>query len=201
MKTIIEVGGHDGKDTERLLDGGANRVFTFEPLPDLYAKLQARFSGNESLFLVPHAVDLEEQWRWFNVVIGKGTGVSSLHEMNPDTETVWPGVFRKFGARQRVWTTRLDTFIRANAIETIDYLWIDAQGNDWRVLQSLGDEIARVIEGKCEAANTFDLYLDVDNRVSSIAPWLQQRGFDVAFVPDGSYKEGDVHFRRRQVRF
>ena len=195
-KTIIEVGGHGGDDTIRLLDGGKNRVFAFEPSPEMMRILQRRLCQYDGFMPVPMAVDLEESWRWFYEVQGHATGCSSLHPFNAATTEGWIDEAELQTIRFRVMTARLDTFIRKQGIETIDYLWIDAQGNDFRVLQSLGSELDRVREGKCEAAHVSNLYTGVDNDYRTISKWLQQRGFETVVVPDGGNMEADVHFRR-----
>ncbi|NDA03128.1 MAG: recombinase RecA [Burkholderiaceae bacterium] len=57
-------------------------------------------------------------------------------------------------------------------IEQIDYLHIDAQGNDFNVLKSLGDKISIVVEGNIEAADKVDLYKGIDNRADDIRNYL-----------------------------
>jgi len=199
MKTIIEVGAHGGEDTERMLDGGLNRVFAFEPFPEMMGRLQKKFQDHESFMPVTMAVDLESGWRWFNLGrTGEGeTGISSLYEIDPSAPDRWQGMTSTFGDRVKVMTTRLDEFVLSRGIDRIDYLWVDAQGNDFRVLQSLGDEISRVQAGRCEAAYRMELYADASNQYREIVAWLEARGFEVAIVPDGSFMETDVHFRRR----
>jgi hypothetical protein len=95
-----------------------------------------------------------------------------------------------------VQTIRLDTFILENGIEKIDYLWVDAQGNDFKVLKSLGDKIDIVLKGKCEGAYTVDLYKTDENRVEDIVSWLQSNKFSCNVIPDNVGKEADIHFSR-----
>jgi FkbM family methyltransferase len=198
MAMIIEVGANAGDGTERLLDGGRNTVYAFEPHPEMASRLQARFKNRENFYLVPMAVDLEEGWRWFNAGRVDNSGISSLYEFSPDIGDRWPGVTFDHVDRFRVTTVRLDRFLEANRINgAIDNLSIKAQGNDFRVLKSLGDRIDQVHEGKCAAAYTVALYAGTDNDYAAIAAWLQERGFEVAVVPDLALKEADVHFRRR----
>jgi FkbM family methyltransferase len=194
MFTVIEIGANHGVDTERLSNGDKHRVFAFEPFPDLFATLQKRFIGYDNMYIVPMAADLDDGWRWFNVADVHSSGLASLHDFSPNLSVVWQGM-TPHQHRYRIMTTRLDTFISRNEISQVDYLWIDAQGNDFRVLQSLGDQINRVVEGKCEAAHQVELYTGVNNRSADIAAWLQQHGFEVAIVPNAALLEADVHFR------
>lgn len=196
MKTIIEVGANWGDDTERLHDGGRNVVYAFEPIEGMAEGLRQRFQGKGNVHVLQQAVDLEEGTREINVDFQRAGGASSLYPLNPEIDKLWPD--RKFGhaAKQVVAVVRLDAFIERSGISAIDYLWVDAQGNDFRVLQSMGDKLSLVKEGKCEAALTVSLYADARNNVSDIVPWLKERGFECAVVPDALQKEADVHFRR-----
>src|SRR5437762_4440415 len=114
----------------RLLDG-ENTVFAFEPVPPLIPILQDRFANNENFYLVPMAVDVEPGWRWFNVSNQADRGVSSLYDFNPHIDELWSGPEFRYLKRYRVMTTRLDSFMEANGIDEVAYLWIDAQGNDF----------------------------------------------------------------------
>lgn len=82
-------------------------------------------------------------------------------------------------------------------ISHIDYLWIDAQGNDFRVLQSLGDRISDVKQGRCEVALEVNLYSNVDNTHTSVVAWLEQHGFEAKIEPHGHRKEADILFKRK----
>ena len=89
-----------------------------------------------------------------------------------------------------------DNFINENSIDSIDYLWVDAQGNDFKVIKSLGEKISIVKEGKCEGSYSVDLYVNTENNVNDIVEWLTGKGFKCKIVPDNVGKEADVHFRR-----
>jgi FkbM family methyltransferase len=198
MKIIVEVGANQGKDTQRWLKDGNNIVYAFEPTPELILHLKEKFKDNDRFNLIPAAVDIENSWKWFNIAGNRDWGCSSLHEFNPNIEELWtdrPDF--KVTDRCKVMTMRLDTFIENYKIEKIDYLWVDAQGNDFLALQSLGKYISIVNEGKCEAAFTVDLYSNTDNNVDTIRLWLEERGFECRVSPDKQKKEADIHFKRK----
>jgi len=94
-------------------------------------------------------------------------------------------------------TIRLDTFLELYDINHIDYLWIDAQGSDFNVLQSLGNKIRIVKEGKCEGSERVNLYKNIDNNSRNIAQYLQQHGFSTLIQPIGLGQESDIHFKKR----
>jgi hypothetical protein len=97
-------------------------------------------------------------------------------------------------------TMRLDTFLDLYNINEVDYLWIDAQGNDFKVLQSLGSRIASIKEGKCEATFEVALYKEASNHAYDIKQWLESHNFECWFggiYPVPVQHEVDVHFRRK----
>jgi len=75
-----------------------------------------------------------------------------------------------------VQVTRLDTFIEANKLadKEIDYIKIDTQGNDYKVIQSLGKYIKNVKRLKCEVQITdFELYKDASKKESILFYMLE----------------------------
>ena len=196
MKTVIEVGANYGTDTLKFLDEGY-RVYAFEPTPNLVSHLKQLFSHRTNFNIIPLAVDIEHKITNFYVAGQGDWGCSSLYEFTDNIHELWQGRpdFNTTHVIQ-VETMRLDTFIRLMSIDDIDYLWVDAQGNDFNVLKSLGDDIVKVKAGKCEGSYTVDLYKNTDNHVDNISKWLEELGFVCRIVPDGVGKEADVHFER-----
>lgn len=199
MKSIIvEVGANYGNDTENFVNDENNEVWAFEPTPELIEYLSNRFEGKDNFHLIGKAVDTEETIRTFNIAGSRDWGCSSLHEFAEDIHQKWEGrPDFQVTHTVEVETIRLDTFIAENKINQIDYLWVDAQGNDFRVLKSLGEKIDIVAKGKCEGAYTVDLYKTEENRVEDIVSWLESKGFTCKVVPDNVNKEADVHFLRK----
>jgi FkbM family methyltransferase len=194
---IIEVGANYGNDTAHFVNDKNNEVWAFEPTPELIEHLSKRFANDKNFHLIGKAVDIEETTKIFNIAGGGDWGCSSLYEFSEDIHQKWEGRpdFQTTHTVE-VQTVRLDTFIIENEIQQVDYLWIDAQGNDFKVLKSLGDKLSIVLKGKCEGAYTVDLYKTEGNRVEDIVDWLQSNGFSCTVVPDNVGKEADVHFLR-----
>jgi FkbM family methyltransferase len=194
MKTVIEVGAHKGGDTEIWLRDPNTTVFAFEPAPKHIKVLKKKFSNFSNFYLTETAVDIVEEEKVFNI----SKGCSSLHEFADNLKQLWPDRHHwEVLDKVTVNTIRLDNFVKEKNIKQIDYLWIDAQGNDFRVLQSLGKYISIVQEGRCEAAYNIALYKDVVNDVDSIVTWLDSQGFNCVIVPDNWNKEADIHFKRK----
>jgi len=194
MKTIVEVGAHKGKDTEVWLNEKENVVYAFEPVPRFAKGLRLKFSNNKNFHLIETAIDIVEEERIFNI----SEGCSSLHNFVDNLSELWPDRHHwKVLDTVTVFTMRLDSFIEKSNIQQIDYLWIDAQGNDFNVLKSLGKYIEIVKEGRCEASYQIALYKDTINDVDSISKWLSENNFNFTVVPDEWNKEADIHFQRK----
>jgi len=195
---VIEVGANNGNDTARWLDDDNVVVYAFEPTPEMYLHLKNRFVGFENYFPMPVAVDTTDGWQWFNIASGGGWGCSSLHEFNPKIHELWEGrPDFKVTERIRVPTMRLDTFMNTFKIEKVDFLWIDAQGNDLRVLESLGDRFRDIDAGMVEVAYEVNLYDGVDNSHSSVGKWLDDNGFGYDLTPHNHKKEADITFWKK----
>jgi hypothetical protein len=211
-KIIIEVGGNNGSDTNtyKIL---ADKVYVFEPVPVLANMLRERFKDTPSVNVIQSAVsDKTEN----NVKFGisgpdytHGAGCSSLNEFNPNIINEWRGR-DDFSHMEyiEVTTVTLKDFIHAHNIKEVEYLHIDAQGSDLKVLQSLEDMVGRIKAGRCEAANKVNLYKDVNNNVYSIIQWLGNNGFKIVALNNHhnelitiedlphSTEEVDIHFQR-----
>lgn len=196
MRIVIEVGANWGNDTEHLASSGA-RVYAIEPTPELIEHLGKRFHHNPSVWLYQFAIDEEEGPATFHIAGTRDWGCSSLYEFTDNIHDLWedrPDF--EFTDHIEVMRVRLDNFMDSLNLDEVDYLWIDAQGNDFRVLRSAGDRIHDIKEGKCEGAYTVDLYKETNNKVEDIVAWLEERGFECTVIPDNVGKEADVHFRR-----
>jgi FkbM family methyltransferase len=196
MRTIIEVGANDGRDTIQFLNDENNNVFCFEPTIELQVVLHNKYKNFKNFHLVPAAVDTENGFKMFNIAGQSDWGCSSLYEFAEKEllEQTWPGrTDFKITDQYKVMTMRLDTFLENNNITQVDYLWIDAQGNDFKVLQSLGDRINSVKDGRCEATYQHILYKNTVNDAQTIKTWLEERNFECQF--SGGPHEVDVHFK------
>lgn len=187
MKIYFDVGANQGQDTEIFLQNPENKVFCFEPIPKLILMLYKKFEKYDNFFLLPFAVDIENSWKKFNISELGDFGCSSLYEFSEDINIKWPGRgdFNYTSSIKNMMCIRLDTFMNLYNIQKIDYLHVDAQGNDFKVLQSLGEKIYDVEAGVCEASNRVELYKSENNTVNFIKPWLELRGFKTKIQYDG----------------
>lgn len=194
-KIYIEVGANAGQDTANYLSEDA-LLYAFEPVYELAHDLFNKFK-NKNIIVVPFAVDIENTIKKFNISAGQNVSCSSLNNFNKNIHNEWRGRSDfVFTDSYNVLTIRLDNFIDIYNIKEIEYLHIDAQGNDFNVIKSLGDSINIVKAGKCEAAYSISLYEDVNNSYKDIIEYLELHGFNTRIVMDGSNEnaECDIHF-------
>jgi FkbM family methyltransferase len=183
---IVEVGANQGQDTEKFLEKPENVVYSFEPIPELAFRLWEKHGQNKNFHLITAAIDVENGWKKFNISKGGDWGCSSLHDFAPDLHKVWSRPdFRYDTFLANAMCIRLDTFMDIFNIQEIGYIHIDAQGNDFNVLKSLGDKINVVRSGVVEVSNKVELYDIKDNHVSVVKPWLEERGFKTRVEDDG----------------
>ena len=196
----MEIGVNLGQDTERLiLENPDCSYFGFEPTYELLPTLLENFKNYPSAVFIPMAVDVENRVAEFNIANWHNWGCSSLHQFSDNIRTEWPDNPAFFGKKQNVLTIRLDTFCDLYKIDSVEKIWIDAQGNDFNVLKSLGKYIDTVKEGRVEVAYNVNLYKGCDNTFNSTVNWLKERGFDYELTFDATPQkaEADITFFRK----
>jgi FkbM family methyltransferase len=159
MKTIVEVGAHQGVETLNFLAEQGKRIFAFEPDHDSFRVLQEieRQYSLSGLRVLPFAVDLgDNQETLFHYPDGKSTLA------NPFFREEKPAGF------SLVWTMRLDTFMDLYNIDKIDYLRIDAPLHEESCLESLGTRVKDVERGRIRAYEDQNL----------LRAWLKDHGFN-----------------------
>lgn len=197
MRTFIEIGANLGTHTPQFIKDDA-RLFCFEPSQELYFELWKRYKDNPNVMILPFAVDIETGIKKFNVQGKYDWGCSSLHEYNDNLDQKWPNRVSDefiFTHSYNVLTIRLDDFFKLYKITEVDYMWIDAQGNDFNILKSANDMLSIVKAGCCETAGLCELYQGVDNSFDGVAKHLSSFGFEVNGGPDGYEK--NVSFWRK----
>lgn len=155
----VDVGAHLGQITlDAALGNPRLLVFAFEPNWTLARQLM----GCAANFVVlPMAISDTDGYADF--LINSCDGSSSLVEMEESGLVHWRDLGLKVKSKVVVQTMRLDTFMRLSNLSKIDYLKIDAEGVDLKVIQSAGDRLRDI--------RTIKLEVDVaPNRLYQGAP-------------------------------
>jgi FkbM family methyltransferase len=147
-RTFVQVGAYTGDD--RLIEDCrryGHRLYMFEPNPSRASDLERKAAGAPSIRVIRKAVSDYDGSAVFNIACYDDC--SSLQEFDPQATEKWVHPWHPYKRfemvdKLEVEVVRLDTYMRAEGIEVIDRLEIDAQGEDLKVAQSLGERIRDV---------------------------------------------------------
>jgi FkbM family methyltransferase len=173
------------------------KVYAFEPTPQLINQIKIKTDKISNYKLIPFAVDLESGIKKFNVS-GKGDwGCSSLLSFNDNINETWlDRNDLKVTDKIDVEAITLHDFVTNQQISKIDLLHVDTQGNDLRVLLSLGDEINYVRKGVVEVPEneTVMLYKGQHSKKEMLT-FLESKGFAIWRI-DKQQNEENLFFKR-----
>lgn len=172
------------------------RVVAFEPTPHLYRSLYQRCYG----IVYPFAVSDFEGEADFHVAGHADWGCSSLLEFSEQSQTHWPGRDDlRVTETIKVPVVRLDRMLERMGLAHIDFLHVDAQGSDLKVLMGLGERIGDVEAGVVEAAAKRDILYKGQNTVEDTVGFLKAHGFDVPNINanDPAGNEVNIVFKRK----
>jgi len=201
MRIIVEIGANNGDDTAKLLKD-ADVMYACEPDPALVNTLVSRFAAERKLKIWACAIDLTEGEKELHVMEHE-RGINSLYPLHPNLletplQKHWQ-YQRGMTHKVTIQTKRLDTLIKENNIPHIDYMWIDAQGNDLIALKSMGEYINILRAGRLECTYKVPIYEGVDNSYESVVQFLSSHGFNHAIdYVHQDESEVDVRFWRRE---
>jgi FkbM family methyltransferase len=138
----LDIGAHQGETAAWILDRYPKaEVVSFEPTPDSFRVLDA-LRGKYRFRAVNAAVGAENGSLAFHINAHSVT--NSLLEMDPALATLDPNAGQASHQIQ-VPVVRLDDFLKQNRLERpIDYMKLDVQGYENRVLQGASITMSRV---------------------------------------------------------
>lgn len=198
-KIVFDVGANNGDTCHRFSEDPLTTVYAFEPTPYLLKRFLYQ-KQKENYIVVPYAISDFDGEAIFNIAGQCDWGCSSIHEFEDNLEITWPGrTDFKVTEKIKVQTQRMDTFIRNNNIQQVNYLHCDTQGNDLNVLKSFGEYIEIVESGVVEAANQNPLYKNVDNSINSITNFLEKNNFVIVNMTENDpYRnEINIEFKKK----
>jgi len=197
-KIIFDVGANHGIDSiPRAQEDIENTiVYAFEPTPFLIDVLKHKASSLSNYIIVEKAVSDFNGTAKFNVAGNDDWGCSSLLEFSEQSFVQWPGR-TDFSVTDiiEVEVIRLDNFISQHNISQIDYLHIDTQGSDLKVLHGLGQYIDLVKEGLMEAAYKKDILYKNQNTVEDSVEFLKQHGFSITAITSNDIFNNEANIR------
>lgn len=201
-KVFFDVGANNGFTSVPVARNNRDiSVYAFEPTPEMIEQIESKTIGLDNYFLTKKAVSNYIGKSTFKVAGHADWGCSSLLEFSDKSKTDWPGRTDLNVTQEiEVDVIRLDSFIEEHGITKIDYLHIDTQGSDLKVLEGLGKYIDIVVEGAMEAAAKEDILYKGQNTQQQSIDFLQKHGFDITGIQinDEYHNEVNIYFRKRQ---
>jgi len=199
-KVFFDVGANNGFTSVPVAqNNGDVKVYAFEPTPEMIQEIERKTQGFNNYFLTKKAVSNYNGKATFRVAGHADWGCSSLLEFSDKSKTEWPGRTDLNVTHEiEVDVIRLDTFIKEHNITKIDYLHIDTQGSDLKVLEGLGDYINIVMEGAMEAAAKENILYNGQNTQQESIEFLQKNGFEVTGIQinDEYHNKVNIFFKR-----
>jgi len=196
-RVIFDVGANDGSSCAAFAEEPGTIVYAFEPQPmPALQKLQAK---NPAYRVIPAAVSDSCKQAEFHITGLMGGGCSSL---NPLSGTIDLGKHTTVTETINVPVITLASFLDQHPeIKSIDYLHIDTQGEDLRVLQGLGDYISIVRSGKVEAAIDGSVCLYKNQAtIGQLMSFLTLNGFEIVDMRTETVNfEVNIRFIRNTV--
>jgi FkbM family methyltransferase len=200
-KILFDVGANNGNTSIQWVHDTNNLVYAFEPTPEMYTQIESKTVGFGNYTLIKKAVSNYNGKSIFNIAGNADWGCSSLLEFSDKSQTEWPGRTEFHTTQQiEVDVIRLDSFIEENNIKIIDYLHIDTQGSDLKVLEGLGKYINIVISGVIEAANKPDILYYGQCTKEECIEFLEDNGFEISNVEsnDPFVNEVNIFFKKQK---
>lgn len=201
-RTIVQVGAYTGDDglIEACRRYG-HRLYMFEPNPTRAAELRGKAQGAKTIDVLPMAVSNFDGSATFK--IAAHDDCSSLQDFDANANQTWVHEwhpYKRFDmvTELEVEVVRLDTFLTQRGIAAVDLLEIDAQGEDLRVVESLGARIRDVKRIQLEInIHHAPLYANAFTMNEAVA-FFDTHGFDKHVEWKQSLnREANVIFRNR----
>jgi len=190
---IVEAGAYTGADTVELAKiWPAGRIFAFEPLPSLMARVKARTAKHTNI--VPCELALSDRRGEAMMHISGGASDASSSLRPPKvTKQTHPHI--TWDQSITVQTATLDQWAQEKQIDHVDFLWLDMQGHELAALKAAPRIMATV---KVIVTEVFlkELYEGAP-LYAEVRAWLEGQGFEVVSEKIAWEDSGNVLFVRR----
>ena len=169
MTTLVYIGANQGHSLWDMFDK-YDRVYAFEPDPEMFYQLNKRFRQFEWVTLVNAACSFEDGEADLYVTPNRVS--SSLSNVNVEEYGGDPAI-----KKVKIKTVNLLKYIEENNIESIDYYYSDCQGSDFNILSTIKKYIDLKKINKLYVETHNDgvfLYEELNNQFSSFKNLLSE---------------------------
>jgi FkbM family methyltransferase len=195
---VIDVGASDGEFSSFIVTNHLNcMVYAIEPNPVSAKKIER----NSRIQVRPLAIGLVEKAGIANLHISMNPELSSIIEANAQlNREVWSNHLESLThvGTIEVPILSLEMFMTSEGISEVDFLKIDAQGQDWQVFLSAFHLISKIKVLAMEVSYETSLALYANEQgMSQIVQGLDSKGFTVAWVvPNGGAEANLIAYNR-----
>lgn len=178
---IIEAGCADGSDTLQFSDRFPDsRILALEPLPELYEVAKLRFASHPNIVLYKLALspDSAQTKILYAGPIDKVHQSASLLMPTSHSE-YYPSIV--FEREIDVKTISLSDLIEMNQVKYVDLLWLDLQGLELSILESVGNQVLERIGVVHTEVSRFPLY-DGAPSYKEVIKYMIDNGFELVKI-------------------
>lgn len=169
MSTLVYIGANCGNSLWGIFDK-YDKVYAFEPDPEIFEKLNKKFRQFEWVTLVNSACSIENGE--LDLYVTPNRVSSSLSNVNVE----------EYGGDSAIKTVKVKTinlceYLKSEGVETIDYYYSDCQGSDLNVLSTMKEYIDNKSIGELYIETHGDgvfLYNGLDNQFSKFKEILSE---------------------------
>jgi 2-O-methyltransferase len=170
---IVEAGAHIGTDTVEMARLWPDvTIHAFEPLPEMFSILRTNTKTYSNVICYPLALSDKNGSALFHVSEGTSDASSSLL---PPKEHLKSHPTVTFTKKIKVKTITLDTWAKKYNVQKVDFMWLDMQGAESKVLKASKKILPRVGLIYAEVSLK-ELYKGVD-LYPSFKKWMFSKGF------------------------
>lgn len=128
INNYFDIGANNGSNISIYqLALNIKKIYAFEPGKEAYRFLQKQYSNNKNILIYNQALsNINEHRKFYDYKINSQSSFYKIKDKN--------SFLSKLNAEYNVETLSLDTFCEKNNISNIDFIKIDAQGEDYNIL-------------------------------------------------------------------
>ncbi len=212
---IFDIGAYNGLDGIALaLKNKDVMIHAFEANPELIKIIKENKKKIEKFLNISIKnykilnLAVSDRRKLFQFNIAKNPTVSSLNKFSKNLEKTWPG-YREAHCtiikKVKVKGITLNEYCTKNHIFKINYLHIDTQGNDLKVLQGLKKKIDIVERGVLEAAiNKKNALYTNNHTVKDVKKFFNKKKFEIdkiLSVNIDNSNEKNIFFYKKNINF
>ncbi len=191
---ILEAGSYDGQDTRKMAELFKKAtIYAFEPVPELFNRTYTNVKDCPNVQVIKVALsDKKGRANFFlsnvdNVLSASGSLFEPFEHFNYYPET-------QFDQQTSVDTVNLDEWCKENHVNHIDFMWLDMQGAELKVLKA-APEILKTVKYIWTEVAVVQTYKNIP-LYPEVRSWFESQGFRQILMQPTSTAEANVLFGR-----